>query len=379
MLEVGGPPALKCPECGFVSFPGLDRCKKCGHLLTHLPGEPKEIPPLFYLSHKPAKGPALQDSADGQPAAETAEHDIGALDIELKPGNLSHDIPENNRGQSHPPPPESNNGHDWKSELAERVQEYRQRRARLRNTDEGEENSLGLDFGVSPPEVDSPRPNVIEFPSAEELERAPKPTGGLWSAPRASGLEDFESGIKNQESEIDAGFAPKVASVDETAPLQIEMGSSRDNSLSGFGAGDLSSSGTARMGSRFFAGVLDALVLLSGAAIYALIFWRTGGQFSERPVELLVGGVIALIFIFLYFAGCTALSSATPGLIWAGLEVTTFEGTPPRLSECLWRAFGYAVSMCALMLGFIWAVVDADGLTWHDRISRTLIVPADHQ
>jgi hypothetical protein len=31
------------------------------------------------------------------------------------------------------------------------------------------------------------------------------------------------------------------------------------------------------------------------------------------------------------------------------------------------------VSLSALMLGFIWAVVDSDGLTWHDHMSATAI------
>jgi len=119
-------------------------------------------------------------------------------------------------------------------------------------------------------------------------------------------------------------------------------------------------------------------VLLSGAALYALISWRVIASLSLGPLGLMVGSVIFGFFIMLYFAGCTAMASATPGLIWAGLEVITFEGNPPTLSDSLWRGFGYLVSMSALMLGFVWAVVDAEGLTWHDRMSRTFIVPSQH-
>lgn len=371
---------MKCPECGFVSFPGLDRCKKCGHLLTQLPGEPKEVPPLFFLTHKRAKAPAVQGSESGQPVAETAEHDTGELDIELNPENPSGAV--NKSREAEPPSPQkpaaSQSGQDWQNDLAERVQEYRQRRSRLRNTSDENRDTLKLDFGVDPPDSSGARPNVIEFPTAEELERQSKPAAGLFSASQPSGLENFNSSFQNPGSGANGRSRPISPSATETAPLQIEMESSRDNFASAVRAGEASNSGAAPMSLRIFAGMLDALVLLSGAALYILIFWRAGGEFSLHPLELAISGGIVVFFVMLYFAGCTALASATPGLIWAGLEVATFEGNPPRMSDCLWRGFGYLVSISALMLGFIWAVVDADGLTWHDRMSRTFIVPANH-
>ncbi|MGD1104323.1 MAG: hypothetical protein ABSA59_19915, partial [Terriglobia bacterium] len=45
----------------------------------------------------------------------------------------------------------------------------------------------------------------------------------------------------------------------------------------------------------------------------------------------------------------------------------------PTVRESFWRAFGVLVSLSALMLGFVWACVDSDGLTWHDRMSGTVI------
>jgi len=48
-------------------------------------------------------------------------------------------------------------------------------------------------------------------------------------------------------------------------------------------------------------------------------------------------------------------------------------GGLPSPQQAFWRAFGYLVSISALMLGFIWALVDSDGLTWHDRMSETYL------
>jgi uncharacterized RDD family membrane protein YckC len=52
------------------------------------------------------------------------------------------------------------------------------------------------------------------------------------------------------------------------------------------------------------------------------------------------------------------------------------EGWPPDRRESLLRAFGYLVSLSAFLLGFFWALVDGESLTWHDRISGTFLTPA---
>jgi uncharacterized RDD family membrane protein YckC len=84
-------------------------------------------------------------------------------------------------------------------------------------------------------------------------------------------------------------------------------------------------------------------------------------------------GFVATSFLFFYFGVFTALAYATPGLLWMGLEVRNTEGLRPTTQEAFWRAFGYLVSIAALMLGFVWALVDNETLTWHDRMSRTFI------
>ena len=60
-----------------------------------------------------------------------------------------------------------------------------------------------------------------------------------------------------------------------------------------------------------------------------------------------------------------------------GIEVRNLEGRFPTPREAFWRAFGYLVSSAALMLGFVWALVDSEGLTWHDRISGTFLAAAE--
>jgi uncharacterized RDD family membrane protein YckC len=129
----------------------------------------------------------------------------------------------------------------------------------------------------------------------------------------------------------------------------------------------------APLGRRFLAGLADAMVLLLGAAVFGIIFWRVCGRLSVVPLNIAVLGMAAVILIFAYFAVFTAIASATPGLLWMGCDIRNLHGRHPTVSESVWRAFGVLVSLSALMLGFIWACVDSDGLTWHDRMSGTVI------
>ena len=47
---------------------------------------------------------------------------------------------------------------------------------------------------------------------------------------------------------------------------------------------------------------------------------------------------------------------------------------PITAQEARLRTFGYLVSLGCFGLGFLWALFDPEQLTWHDKISRTLVV-----
>jgi uncharacterized RDD family membrane protein YckC len=128
------------------------------------------------------------------------------------------------------------------------------------------------------------------------------------------------------------------------------------------------------------AGLTDALILIIGAALFGGIFWYSMTRFCDHnslvPFNIAILCLVAIIVTFGYFAIFTAITSATPGLLWMGCEIRNLRGEHPTLSESLWRAFGILVSLSALMLGFVWAYVDSESLTWHDRMSGTIITEA---
>lgn len=66
---------------------------------------------------------------------------------------------------------------------------------------------------------------------------------------------------------------------------------------------------------------------------------------------------------------------STPGMFVAGLELTTFDDGLVDPHTRRWRAAATVVSCVSLGLGYLWSLVDEDSLTWHDRITRTLVAP----
>jgi uncharacterized RDD family membrane protein YckC len=130
------------------------------------------------------------------------------------------------------------------------------------------------------------------------------------------------------------------------------------------------------MAPRFLAGLVDATVLLAGNGVFAAIFWYfclQTGRVSPVPASLIAMAAVAAFFMIFYFGLSVSLTGSTPGLAWMGLEVRNQDGNLPTTRESWWRAFGYLVSASAFFMGFLWAFLDPDGLTWHDLMSGTYI------
>jgi uncharacterized RDD family membrane protein YckC len=281
-----------------------------------------------------------------------------------------------------PPAPEPS---PWRQELTERVQSFRQRRARLRDEPHQE---ASLDFELDRSETSaSLEPGVektLEFPqNAVSIDAEFAPHEALENDAEGSDAEAPERG--------DERFELLDSALPQAKEIAIQPGPQADNRLeivveppeAGAPAAasqvDLQTLIVAPLGRRFLAGLADGLVLLLGGGLFALIFWRAGGHLTPIPPNLAIVAFIAIVFVWAYFGLFTALTSSTPGQTWMGIEVRNMEGWPPAPRESFLRAFGYLVSLSALMIGFFWALVDSDGLTWHDRISGTFLTPVKEQ
>ena len=353
---------MKCPKCGFLSYPGLTHCKKCGH-----PFDPPEThqPPAADAS------PHTVNEAPGEPATASLLRPAVPLDgIPLAPTE----------------PPESER--PIREELADRVESHRQRRAQLRGEDE-ESTTLEFDFEGTGREQENPLidPDIADLIKEDvDVEISDEETAisvlEASSFPETSPLDE----LSLEKPEDDAHLLdpmtveePEPAPAEDAAPPQpVEI--VLDSPLPADEASGLEQGFAplplAPMGRRFLAGVLDAVVLLVSAGLFAFIFWRAGGHISMRSFNVAVLALIPAFLIMAYFGLFTALTATTPGLLWMGLEIRNMDGGLPTPQDAFYRAFGCLVSTSALLLGFVWALVDSEGLTWHDRMSRTFLTTA---
>src|SRR5262245_41146173 len=124
--------------------------------------------------------------------------------------------------------------------------------------------------------------------------------------------------------------------------------------------------------SRFVAGVADFAIV---AFIYSIFIVTTYLEMPEDfSIDKHVAGVYAAGFFLLvaiYFFLFMISASQTPGMKQRQLTVVSQDGSPlDPVSACM-RGFGYLVSILPLMLGFLWAVIDPEHLTWADKVSGT--------
>ena len=123
-----------------------------------------------------------------------------------------------------------------------------------------------------------------------------------------------------------------------------------------------------------------AAMLYDGILILALLFLSTlpfiavrGGEPVEAGENLIYRLILALV-IYAFFVGFWTRSGRTLGMQSWRLQLQAADGNPPKIAAATVRFFAAILSWLPCGLGFLWQVWDKDGLTWHDRISKTRIV-----
>ena len=401
---------VKCPQCGFFSYRGLTRCSKCGANLAPAASPtpaPTATPPAVAggpTRHEGAAAPGSTalpsdrvQQGPGKEAPRAASsgtidspqsQDLNAPTPRARPRpvseNLDFEFVSERPAQSKANPAQAPDPEAWRQELSDRVSSFRQRRAQLRNEPGEEEENLDFEFGRTEtsgewePEVE----RVVEFPTnAGSIDAEIAALGPVDDPRRHSDAAAAEEGDEQRFEIPDSprtradDFAFEPASSPENL-LEIVLGPPEAGVSAAASSTELEAYAVAPMRSRCLAGLADGLVLLSAGGIFAVIFKFAGGRFTPVPLNLAVLGVIACVVVGAYFGLFTTLAFSTPGQAWLGMEVRNLDGRPPELRESLLRAFGYLVSLSAFMIGFLWALVDSDSLTWHDRISGTFLTPA---
>jgi uncharacterized RDD family membrane protein YckC len=132
----------------------------------------------------------------------------------------------------------------------------------------------------------------------------------------------------------------------------------------------------ADLGTRFRAGMCDALFLLGAYGAFLACFWLLGGQLLFEKLDFAIYLAALVLFYGQYFAFFTILGRVTPGMRLCRLDLLGFDGKAPGPRQMFSRSFGYFIAGGAGFLGFLWSLWDEDHLTWQDRISQTYLSPA---
>lgn len=116
-------------------------------------------------------------------------------------------------------------------------------------------------------------------------------------------------------------------------------------------------------------GALVAGSLLAAAMVAASKASALPGLRSTEIGMSLAFVAAAILYQTLFFT----LGRATPGMRYAHLQLTTFEGAMPVRAERYKRMAALLVSVLPIGLGLAWSLFDDDHLSWHDRLSHTYL------
>ncbi|WP_405222433.1 RDD family protein [Lentisalinibacter sediminis] len=108
-----------------------------------------------------------------------------------------------------------------------------------------------------------------------------------------------------------------------------------------------------------FLGTLPLVVLNAGEAIPAHTAWY------RLWLLAIVGGY----FVFFWTRGAETLGMKS----WR-IMVVSRDGGPVTVRRAMLRAVTAVLSWLPCGAGFLWSLVDREGLAWHDRISGTKLV-----
>ena len=250
---------------------------------------------------------------------------------------------------------ETDQASTWRGELSMRMEAYRARQRRRPTS----ANQSQLPFENSP---------VTTSTRALALDETPSVAADDFSFTIAIGRNAQSREKSDGRMEIDVTIPPASRTYGLARSHQDELTET-------YGAYPV-----AALEERRFAAAIDIACLLFAYGAFLALFGSLGGQFTLSKLSAAVYGVTLAIVYLQYFALFTVFGGTTPGMMFRGLQVTSFTGDPPTPRQMVLRSAGYILSAGTFFLGFFWAWWDEDALTWHDRLSHTYLgVPQTHE
>jgi uncharacterized RDD family membrane protein YckC len=129
----------------------------------------------------------------------------------------------------------------------------------------------------------------------------------------------------------------------------------------------------ASAGRRLLAIALDAVLIAAAFLATAALAMAHLRLLPGPRIAVLAAALCLFVLCAAYQALFMTAIGATPGMSYAGIVLTTFDGCEPTRAQRLGRLLTLVLSVLPLGLGLIWALFDETHFTWHDRLSRTCL------
>ena len=138
--------------------------------------------------------------------------------------------------------------------------------------------------------------------------------------------------------------------------------------------------GTASLGPRLLAGLIDAVILSAIGSIVLYLTLRICGVPWSRVAVIPPVPFVSFLLLIAggYFILFTAAAGQTIGKMAAGIKVVPMNEGHGRvpLGHAVLRATAYAISALPVGVGFLPALVDVNRRAIHDRLADTRVVKA---
>ena len=126
---------------------------------------------------------------------------------------------------------------------------------------------------------------------------------------------------------------------------------------------------------RLAANIIDSFLILIPLMIVGVITSSPGQPVPRQIVQFVMMAVPVAYHWYFW----TRREGQTPGKFALGIRVIKADGSKIGDIDAVMRAIGYHVSAMLFGLGFIWALLDKNNQSWHDKIARTYVVRNNDQ
>jgi uncharacterized RDD family membrane protein YckC len=122
---------------------------------------------------------------------------------------------------------------------------------------------------------------------------------------------------------------------------------------------------------RLMAAAIDIALIV--CLVCAAVAGVAGHIHSVPTIRFAEAGALGAVILMgiLYQAFFLLTMRSTPGMMYAGIALCTFDDEHPTRAQLRNRLGAFLVSILPVGLGMAWAIFDEDHLSWHDRLSRT--------